>query len=131
MVQMTALWSYDIPRQALKAFLLGLAVASICGLIITFMWRVPPRLVEETIITGQAEGRVQGFVDGRADALRDGRLAARADVPALIEQGSYEDGHDMAFDLAWNEAVSFAIERAAHTPTLQLRRLTHWEGLLR
>ncbi|MCY3569364.1 MAG: hypothetical protein OXH38_12095 [Chloroflexi bacterium] len=46
------LWQYDIPRQSMKAFLLGLAVAIACGLIITFFWRIPPSQVESVKETG-------------------------------------------------------------------------------
>ena len=126
-----SLWRYDIPRQSAKAFLLGLTIAIAAGLIITFMWRVPPRIVEEVIVAGEIDGAAAGLRDGRAESQRVGRESARADVTDLIATGTESDGRRIAVDVAWNEAIAHAIDQAATTPVLQLRRMSHWEALQR
>ncbi|MYB22972.1 MAG: hypothetical protein F4066_01030 [Chloroflexi bacterium] len=126
-----SLWQYDIPRQSAKAFVLGLAVAIACGLIITFFWRIPPSQVESIEETGQVEGRARGFAEGLRDGEEDGFFAARGDVDSLVSTGTFDEGREFAFDLAWNEAIDRAIEEASHTPVIQLRRMTYWESLRR
>lgn len=128
---MRQLFSYDIPRQSAKAFLLGLVVATACGLIITMFWRAPSSWVEEVKQTGQAEGRAQGFADGLRAGEDAGIVAARRDLPDLVSAGTLSDGRDLAFELAWNEAIDVALNEAAHTPVIQLRRHTYWESLRR
>ena len=131
MASLRSLWSYDKPRQAFKALLLGVFVAIVCGLIITFIWRVPPRVVDEVTTTARQMGRVEGIRDVQEAVRPSARDAARADLSRLIVDGSHADGRALAYEAAWNEAIAFAIERAGHTPVVQLRRMEHWEALLR
>jgi hypothetical protein len=125
------LWQYDIPRQSIKAFLIGLLVAIICGLIITFFWRASPSRVAEVEEVGQAEGRVQGTRHGQRDGLSAGRWAGQAEFVSQSANGSFAEGRELAVELAWNAAIETAIERAAHEPVIQLRRIEYWEALLR
>jgi len=125
------LWQYDIPRQSVKAFLIGLAVAIACGLIITFFWRIPPSQVESVKETGQVEGRARGFAQGLRAGEEDGFFAARGDIDSLVSTGTFGDGRALAFEQAWNEAIDRAIEEASRTPVIQLRRQTYWESLRR
>ena len=131
MATLRSLWQYDIPRQSVKAFLLGLAVAIACGLIITFFWRSPPSVVEQTTETGQAEGRTHGLADGLRDGREEGFLAARNALEIVAASGTFSEGRELAFEQAWNEAIEVAIDEAASTPTIQLRRHTYWESLRR
>lgn len=126
---LTNLWRYDIPRQSFKAFLLGLMVAIVCGLIITFFWRAPSSKVAEVAAVGRVEGRALGLLEGRRAAQSTGRRAALSDLDEIVATGTFDDGRDLAFDEAWNDAIEQAIDRAAHTPVLQLRRLDYWESL--
>ncbi|MXX31850.1 MAG: hypothetical protein F4Z51_06355 [Chloroflexi bacterium] len=126
-----SLWQYDIPRQSVKAFALGLGIAIACGLIITFFWRIPPSQVESVEETGRIEGRASGFTEGLRDGEEDGFFAARGDVGGLVASGTFDEGRALAFDRAWNEAIDRAIEEASHTPVIQLRRITYWESLRR
>ena len=125
------LWQYDIPRQSVKAFLLGLVVAIACGLIITMFWRAPSSWVEEVEQTGQAEGRAQGVGAGLRDGRQAGFLAATREMPGLVADGTLSEGRELAFDLAWNTAIDAALDEAAHAPVIQLRRHTYWESLRR
>ncbi len=131
MRRLRLLWQHDIPRQSIKAFLIGLAVAIACGLIITFFWRVPPSQVEFVQQTEHAEGRASGMADGQRDGREEGFFAARSDIAALVATGTFADGRELAFELAWNEAIDRAIEEASRTPVLQLRRQTYWDSLRR
>ena len=131
MSALRSLWQYDIPRQSIKAFLLGLAVAIACGLIITFFWRVPPSQVARVQETGQAEGRTRGMADGLRDGVEDGAFAARDDIGALVATGTFAEAREIAFERAWDEAIDRAIEEASRTPVLQLRRQTYWDSLRR
>ena len=124
-------WQYDLPRQSVKAFLIGLAIAVACGLIITFFWRAPPSRVAGVVQTGQAEGRAQGLHHGQRDGLSVGRSAGWAEFASLSASGTFDAGHSLAFDDAWNAAIDTAIERAAHNPVIQLRRIDYWEALRR
>ncbi|MXX81398.1 MAG: hypothetical protein F4Y69_10265 [Chloroflexi bacterium] len=125
------LWQYDIPRQSVKAFVLGLVLAIACGLIITFFWRIPPSQVESVEKTGQVEGRARGFAQGLRDGEEDGFFAARGEVDGLAATGTFGDGRELAFDQAWNDAIDRALEEASHAPVIQLRRITYWEALRR
>ncbi|MCY3922399.1 MAG: hypothetical protein OXG27_08390 [Chloroflexi bacterium] len=126
-----ALWQYDFPRQSLKAFLIGLVFAFACGLIMTFIVRVPPSRVAEVVEVGEVKGRAEGFSSGLRVGEAAGRRAAGADFERLAAEGSFDEGRTLAYDDAWNEAIEVAIERAAHTPVVQLRRLDYWESLRR
>lgn len=126
-----SLWQYDVPRQSVKAFLIGLLVAIICGLIITFFWRASPSRVAEVEEAGQAEGRAQGTRHGQRDGLSAGRRAGQAEFASQSANGSFAEGRELAVELAWNAAVDTAIERAAHEPVIQRRRIDYWEALLR
>lgn len=128
---MRQLFSYDIPRQSAKAFLLGLVVAIACGLIITMFWRAPSSQVAQVEETGQVEGRAQGFGEGLRDGKQAGFLAARRDLSDVVAAGTFSQGRELAFDVAWNAAIDVALDQAAHAPVIQLRRHTYWESLRR
>ncbi len=128
---MIGLLRYDIPRQSVQALLLGVGIALICGLIITFFWRALSEQEDEATRTGYVEGRAKGTAAGRVAARDSGSVVARDDLAALIARGAYADGYALAFAAAWNEAIEAAIDQAAHTPNVQLRRMAHWEALLR
>ena len=131
MASLRSFWQHDLLRQSFKAFVIGLIVAIACGLIITFFWRVPPSRVAEVVEAGQADGRARGLHEGQRDGQSAGRRAGHSQFESLAATGSFEDGRDFAFDRAWNDAIDAAIEQAAHTPLIQLRRLDYWESLRR
>ena len=124
-------WRYDLPRQSVKAFLIGLVIAVACGLIITFFWRAPPSRVAEVVEAGQVEGRAQGLRHGQRDGLSVGRSTGRTEFASLSASGTFDAGHSLAFDDAWNAAIDAALDRAARNPVLQLRRIDYWEALRR
>ncbi len=131
MSALQGLWQYDIPRQSAKAFLIGLLIAIICGLIITFFWRASPSRVTEVEEVGQAEGRAQGTRHGQRDGLSAGRRAGEAEFASQSANGSFAEGRELAVELAWNAAIETAIEHAAHEPVIQRRRMDYWEALYR
>lgn len=135
MSQIRELWQYDLVRQSVMAFALGLlAVGAMMAVIIasTPAFRGGLSTVNEETARLSGESRGRFFADRLAarDADRPGREAAAADLPGLVEAGARSEGFELAYEYAWNEAVN-QMARSLPRQLLAQEEGIQWIELLR
>lgn len=122
---------YDLPRQALIAFLAAMAVTALIGYLITVLDQIDPLAIERAAISGQRDGAADGYEAG----FETGRLAgaghARAELDRFLASGAAESAYRLAYDFAWNDAVSQVLDRAKRAKLEVESAFEQWEALLR
>lgn len=122
---------YDLPRQALIAFLAAMAVTALIGYMITVLDQVDPLAIERAAISGQRDGAADGYEAGFETGRLAGAGQARLDVDDLLASRDSGSARRLAYDFAWNEAILQALDLAKSRKLEVEAAFEQWEALLR
>lgn len=122
---------YDLPRQALIAFLAAMAVTALIGYLITVLDQIDPLAIERAAISGQRDGAADGYEAGFETGRLAGAGRARLDLDDLLASGDADAAHRLAYDFAWNDAISQALDRTKRRKLEVEAAFEQWEALLR
>lgn len=125
-------WSIDLIRHCVAGFIAGAAVTAA---IVAMGWSL------SSGDTFKLEGNPDSAGDlirmellarqaGEALGLQSGVAAARAQLDDLIVNGNYDQGYDLAYAQAWNDAID-RLTRAAPLQSQAEREGTQWIELRR
>lgn len=121
----------DLPRQALIAFLAAIAVTALIGYMINVLDQVDPLAVERAAISGQRDGQVDGYAAGFEEGRLAGAAQARAEFERLLASEDDAAAYRLAYDFAWNAAISGALVDAKRNKLEVEAAFEQWEALLR
>lgn len=126
----TALWRYDLPRQAALTFLAAFAVTAVIGYLISALDQIEVEQIAGAAVRGDREGAFDGWTEGRAAGQAAGAEQAAAELPTLLADGDPAEAHRMARWRAWNLAIEIALERARRQKLELQDSFDEWERLL-
>ncbi len=126
---------YDLARQAAIAFAIGFVVIGLIMIAIvasTPSFRAGASKVGEEAaqLSGEGRGRYLASVVASREARPIGKQAAAADLPGLLESGDHDEAYDLAYEFAWNDAIT-QLTRRLPRQTLDREAGTQWIELLR
>ena len=136
MSRLRELMRYDLARQATIAFAIGLVVIGLIMIAIvasTPSFRAGASTVgeEAAALSGEGRGRYLASVVASRDARPIGKqAAAAADLAGLLESGDHDEAYDLAYEFAWNDAIT-QLTRRLPRQTLDREAGTQWIELLR
>ena len=122
---------YDLPRQALAAFLAAVAVTALIGYMINVLDQVDPLTIDRAAISGERDGTADGYEAGFETGRLAGAGQARAELDGLLASGDRDGAHRLAYDFAWNDALDLALDRAKSAKLEVEAAFEQWEALRR
>lgn len=135
MTRLRQLWHYDLVRQSTLAFAVGFVVIGIAMAVIiaatpAFRSGISQVTAEQAELSGESRGRFLAERVARREASLVADQLAAADLPALLAEGTRDDGYSLAYDYAWNDAVD-KLSRRLPRQMLEREPGTQWIELLR
>ena len=125
------IFRYDLPRQALIAFLGALALTAAVGWMISVLDQVDPEDIDRAGIRGAREGRMDGYEVAFERGRLDGSSSAARELDQLLASGDPDVAYNEAYNFAWNEALDTALERAKRNKIEVESAFDEWEALRR
>ena len=122
---------HDLPRQALIAFLAAAAATAAIGYLINVLDQVDPLAIDRAAISGQRDGAIDGYEAGFETGRLAGAGRARAELDRLLASGDPRSAYRLAYDFAWNDAISLALDRAKRAKLEVESAFAQWEALRR
>lgn len=122
---------YDLPRQTLIAFLAAVAITALIGYLINVLDQVDPLAIDRAAVSGQRDGTADGFEAGFETGRLAGAGQARAELDALLASDDAGGAYRLAYDFAWNDAVSQSLDRAKRAKLEVEAAFDQWEALRR
>lgn len=122
---------YDLPRQALIAFLAAVAVTGLIGYLINVLDQVDPLAIDRAAISGERDGASDGYEAGFEVGRLAGAGLARTELDSLLASDDADGAYRLAYDFAWNDAVSQALDRAKRAKLEVEAAFDQWEALRR
>ena len=114
-----------------KGFVVAVALSALFGFLFTTLGQVPKHEIENEYERGLGIGRQRGYASAYQSGVQAGGERALADLPELIDSGSFEESYWLAYDYAWNSAISAALAEARPRKLTPLAAFNEWEALKR
>ena len=108
MTRLRQLWRYDLIRQSTVVFT---AVAAFTTLVILFAFVITIGSTPLNEVATDPAQRTHTYAAhyGARQAQQDARILAESDLPQLAATATYDDGHRLTYDTAWNNAITEAL----------------------
>ena len=121
----------DLIRYFVVAFALGVGITALFGTLILGNDDLGNSAVSDAQARGVREGERSGFREAEQEGGALGLIEGRAEGERLLQVGRSEEGYELAFDRAWNDALLFAIERSLRRGLGLIDAIPEWRALLR
>lgn len=121
----------DLFRHVVKGFAVAVALSALFGFLFTTLGQVPAHEIENEYERGLGIGRETGYTAAYGDGVQVGGERALADLLELVDSGDYDGAYRMAYDYAWNSAISLALDKARPMKLTPLAAFDEWEALKR
>ncbi len=121
----------DLFRHVVKGFAVAVALSALFGFLFTTLDQIPVHEIENEYDRGFGVGRQRGYVAEHSKGILAGAERASEDLLELVDSGNFDEAYRMAYNYAWNTAISYALDRAQPRKLTALAAFDEWEALKR